>query len=194
VVGWSVRLAVVAALLGPALVARPQGASACSCAPIVPAEWLAEFAAAFIGTPTAVDEDPAEVWPEIGGTVARQYTFEVQRAWKSPGGTVVDLQTPRDGPACGAQLQLGVAYVVFGWGDPARLTFSSCGAIPAADAQELIGALDASATPGAPAVGSAGLAAEGDKGGRGGVALAVALAAAAGAALLARGARRRVVE
>ncbi|HEX5671226.1 MAG TPA: hypothetical protein VFY46_00735 [Acidimicrobiia bacterium] len=98
-----VAIGLVACVL---VVTRAGEASACSCASLQPADALADFDAAFVGTLVA---SPSP----MGGDQRSPYTFAVEKWVKGDLGTEVVVFAPGQGGACGFEAPVGERVGVF---------------------------------------------------------------------------------
>ena len=88
------------------VVTRAGEASACSCASLQPADALAEFDAAFVGT--LIDTPPP-----MAGDQRAPYTFAIEKWVKGDLGTEVVVFAPSQGGACGFEAPAGGRVGVF---------------------------------------------------------------------------------
>jgi hypothetical protein len=113
--------AVVAALLGLVFAAS---ATACSCAPIAPAEALAESDAAIVGRLLAVAPQ---------GAIRAEYRHEVLRVYRGRSeierGAVLKVLSPKGSAACGLPDQVGARTGLFLSGKRGRWSSGLCGVI-----------------------------------------------------------------
>jgi hypothetical protein len=100
------RLLAIGLVASVLVVTRAGEASACSCAPLQPAEALADFDAAFVGT--LVDFPSPATFVEKA-----PYTFEVEKWVKGDLGTEVVVFAPSQGSACGFEAPVGERVGVF---------------------------------------------------------------------------------
>lgn len=100
------RLLVIGLIACVLLVTRAGEASACSCASLQPADALADFDAAFVGT--LVDSPSPAQFVEKA-----PYTFAVEKWVKGDLGTEVVVFAPSQGGACGFEAPVGERVGVF---------------------------------------------------------------------------------
>ncbi len=100
------RLLAIALVACVLVVTRAGEASACSCASLQPADALADFDAAFVGT---LVDSPSP----MAGDQRAPYTFEVEKWVKGDLGTEVVVFAPSQGAACGFEAPVGERVGVF---------------------------------------------------------------------------------
>ena len=129
-------LASLAGLLLVVAVEPPARASACSCAvpsgvdltrPITPAEAAAYGPGAVVFTGRAVSRrDANPLGPLISSADPITWTFAVDRVVHGAAGSVVDVETARDGASCGVSFEIGARYQVVATRSGATLRTGLC--------------------------------------------------------------------
>jgi len=121
------RVVVTLVILGMAALAYRHCAFACSCAmPPPPGEALAQAAAVFAGTVTAIDI-PVSPDGSVGSADPVTVTLDVSRTWKGPTHAWLQVTTVRSDASCGYPFERGQAYLVYAGGDDTLLAVSTCG-------------------------------------------------------------------
>lgn len=123
-------------VLAGLLTASPKPAFACDCGIISPSAKLEAAGAVFVGT---VKQKGWPSWLILGQT--REYTFEVEQAWKGIDKKRITIQSYNgSGASCGYSFKLNKTYLVYAYYDrDHKLTTNLCsGNKPIAQAKEEI--------------------------------------------------------
>ena len=109
----SIRLALIAGLIGVSLISTPGRSYACSCVrPGTPSDELARSTAVFVGRVISVTRHSREDGM-VAGMDPVTVEFDVQSTWKVPDYETMYLTTARDDGACGIGFREGDEYLVY---------------------------------------------------------------------------------
>ena len=109
----SIRLALIAGLIGFSLISTPGRSYACSCVqPGTPSEELARSTAVFVGRVISVTRYSRDSGM-VSGMDPVTVEFDVQTIWKGPDYETMYLTTARFGGSCGIGFGEGDEYLVY---------------------------------------------------------------------------------
>ena len=113
----------VLTVLGGVFLLLPQCAYACSCAPASIHGVLSRSEAVFSGEVVEIEEGPP--LPEYGSSF--RVTLRASEVWKGPRRDTLEVNTPRQGAACGYHFEEGREYLVFADEWKQGLEVNACG-------------------------------------------------------------------
>ena len=103
----------------------------CDCVPMTASAALSDpgIESVFLGVMISREEDEV-LWGRTTASVFR-FTFAVRAVWKGPVAETIEVLTPQEGTACGADFAHHVDYVIFAYQDGGALWTGSCSSFPA---------------------------------------------------------------
>jgi hypothetical protein len=105
----------------------PHRVHACSCAISPFWQSFATSDVVFLGTLAAIEYPPSAETFSSANPIT--YTLQVHYVWKGVEGTTIEVSTARDSASCGADLQEGKTYMLYGYRNPtipSNLSTSLC--------------------------------------------------------------------